>query len=200
MSDGVVFLPSFYEAVKDLPDSERLGVYDAVMRYGLFGEITELSPVGNALFLLMRPVIDSSQRRHRAAKANGAKGGAPEGNQNAKKTTEKQPKIEQEKERERERDIDSESDSETKPRSKRFRPPSLEEVAAYCKERASNVDPAHFVDYYEARGWKLGKNTMKSWKAAVRSWEARSQSNFNTGGSHNPFLDALRSEVEYESS
>lgn len=54
---------------------------------------------------------------------------------------------------------------------KRFAPPTLEEVKAYCKERGNGVDPQHFFDYYTANGWKVGKNPMKDWKAAVRSWE-----------------------------
>ena len=53
----------------------------------------------------------------------------------------------------------------------RFAPPTLEEVRAYCQERMNTVDPERFVDYYTSNGWKVGKNPMKDWKAAVRSWE-----------------------------
>ena len=57
---------------------------------------------------------------------------------------------------------------------KRFAPPTLEEVAAYCSERHNSVSPSAFVDYYEARGWKYGTGKpMVNWKAAVRTWEAR---------------------------
>lgn len=55
----------------------------------------------------------------------------------------------------------------------RFARPSLEEVKAYCEERGNSIDPEHFIDYYEANGWKVGKNSMKDWKAAVRNWEKR---------------------------
>ena len=54
---------------------------------------------------------------------------------------------------------------------KRFVPPSVDEVKAYCKERKNHVDPEQFVDFYTAKGWKVGKNGMKDWKAAVRTWE-----------------------------
>ena len=54
---------------------------------------------------------------------------------------------------------------------KRFAPPTLEEVRAYCEERGNNVDPDRFIDYYTSNGWRVGKNPMKDWKAAVRSWE-----------------------------
>ena len=56
---------------------------------------------------------------------------------------------------------------------KRFTPPTLEEVSAYCKERNNGISAESFVDYYTARGWRLGKETMRDWKAAVRTWENR---------------------------
>ena len=56
-------------------------------------------------------------------------------------------------------------------RAARFTPPSVEEVAAYCKERRNGVDAARFVDFYSSKGWMVGKTKMKDWKAAVRNWE-----------------------------
>lgn len=50
-------------------------------------------------------------------------------------------------------------------------PPTLAEVTAYCKERHNNVDPQTFMDFYESKGWMVGKNKMKDWKACVRTWE-----------------------------
>ena len=57
------------------------------------------------------------------------------------------------------------------PKRKRFTPPTLDEVQAYCIERNNNVDPQHFIDYYTSNGWQVGKNKMKDWRAAVRTWE-----------------------------
>lgn len=54
---------------------------------------------------------------------------------------------------------------------KRFTAPTIEDVKAYCKERGNRVDPERFIDYYTSNGWKVGKNPMKDWKAAVRTWE-----------------------------
>lgn len=59
---------------------------------------------------------------------------------------------------------------ESKP-PKRFTAPTLEEVKEYCSERKNGVDAERFVNYYTANGWKVGKNPMKDWKAAVRTWE-----------------------------
>ena len=54
---------------------------------------------------------------------------------------------------------------------KRFTKPTLEEVQAYCQERNKGVDAQRWYDYYSSNGWKVGKNPMKDWKAAVRTWE-----------------------------
>lgn len=78
-------------------------------------------------------------------------------------------------------DIDIEEDidkvnikeNNTKEKSSRFSPPSLEEVTAFCKERNNNIDPEQFIAFYESKGWKIGKNPMKDWKAAVITWERR---------------------------
>lgn len=54
-----------------------------------------------------------------------------------------------------------------------FVPPTLEEVTAYCKERNNGIDPQAWMDFYSSKGWMIGKNKMKDWKAAVRTWERR---------------------------
>ena len=54
---------------------------------------------------------------------------------------------------------------------KRFQKPSLEEVKEYCIERGNSVNAEQFIDFYESNGWKVGKNSMKDWKACVRTWE-----------------------------
>lgn len=76
------------------------------------------------------------------------------------------------------------------PRNSRFIPPTVEEVRAYCQERNNNVDPEKFVAFYTSNGWKVGKNPMKSWRAAVITWEkkdrelAKPTTNYYAG---NPF-------------
>lgn len=54
---------------------------------------------------------------------------------------------------------------------KKFIKPTFEEVNFYCLERNNKVDAQRFIDYYEANGWKVGRNSMKDWKAAIRTWE-----------------------------
>lgn len=56
---------------------------------------------------------------------------------------------------------------------KSFKKPTLEEVAAYCKERNNGINPENFIDFYESKGWMVGKNKMQNWKACVRTWETK---------------------------
>ena len=60
---------------------------------------------------------------------------------------------------------------------RRFAPPSLEEVKEYCRESGYNIDAERFVAFYESKGWMVGKNKMKDWKAAVRGWKKRDDAN-----------------------
>ena len=59
---------------------------------------------------------------------------------------------------------------------KRFTPPTVEEVEAYCRERGNTVDAETFVDFYSGKDWMVGKNKMADWKATVRTWERRQAS------------------------
>ena len=56
-----------------------------------------------------------------------------------------------------------------------FAPPTLDQVKAYCKERKNGVDPHKWHDFYTAKGWMVGKNKMRDWRAAVRTWEPGSR-------------------------
>lgn len=66
--------------------------------------------------------------------------------------------------------VDKRDRADKPPARAHFVPPTLAEVTAYVNERGSNIDPQHFIDYYEARGRVAGKNRMKDWKAAIRCW------------------------------
>ena len=91
---------------------------------------------------------------------------------NLRQISEKSPpeiEIKLEKEIKIEKEIDSSASTTTK--RKRFEKPSISDIKQYCMERNNNVNAEHFFDYYESNGWKVGKNSMKDWKAAVRTWE-----------------------------
>ena len=54
---------------------------------------------------------------------------------------------------------------------RKFKKPTLDEVEEYCKERNNNINAQKFIDFYESKGWKVGKTPMKDWKACIRTWE-----------------------------
>lgn len=68
-------------------------------------------------------------------------------------------------------------------KAKRFTPPSLDEVKAYCQERGNRIDAQRFMDHYTSNGWLVGKSPMKDWRAAVRTWE---RSSFDVGRAEKP--------------
>ena len=69
----------------------------------------------------------------------------------------------------------------TTTKEKKFVKPSLEEIKNYCLERKNKIDAERFFDYYESKGWKVGKAPMKDWQAAIRTWER----NDNEGNTNN---------------
>ena len=86
-----------------------------------------------------------------------------------------------------EKEIDKEKEV-IKPQ-KRFVKPTIEDVQAYCKERNKGVDAQRWYDYYSSNGWKVGKNPMKDWKAAVRTWERSDSNGKPKSNSFTPYPD-----------
>ena len=97
---------------------------------------------------------------------------------NVRQISDKTPpeiEIELEKELEIEKELDTKA-NKSPTKAKRFVKPTLSEIEQYCIERNNNVNAEQFYDHYESNGWKVGKNSMKDWKAAVRTWE---KNNYN---------------------
>ena len=65
------------------------------------------------------------------------------------------------------------NDGKSDTRAGRFTPPSVDNVSAYVQAQGYHVNAERFVAFYEQKGWMVGKNHMKDWKAAVRNWETR---------------------------
>lgn len=108
----------------------------------------------------------------------GSKGGKKTQNKNkefAKAKSKANTEDEYENENE---DIIEEEKGITKGKNK-FIPPIIDQVIEYCNERQNNVDPIKWIDFYSAKGWMIGKNKMKDWKAAVRTWENNKSNNSN---------------------
>ena len=99
--------------------------------------------------------------------------------------------------------IESESESESKrnnARAARFTPPTVEEVETYAEEKGyTGFSADRFMAYYESNGWKVGRNPMKDWRAAVRNWASRDSEKKETAVTSNPALQyAMRDKIDYE--
>lgn len=168
MRDSVLFYRSFYDAVKNLPAEEFKKSVQAILEYGLNDEEPQTDGIEKTVFLLTKPQIDANNRRYE----NGKRGGKPKLNQIV---SEKEPSCDQTITKpEPKENVKEKVKEKVKDNIKRFAPPTLDEVRTYCQEKGYAVDAERFVDFYESKGWYVGKNKMKDWKAAVRNWN-RSQ-------------------------
>lgn len=127
---------------------EREAFRKKLITYGLYNtEPEDMNELEDMAWTLCRELIDQ-QKSRRETNAQNAK----KSHENVKKPPEP-PKAP----------------------AKRFKPPTEDEVRAYCKAKGYVLDPARFVSYYESNGWRVGKNAMKSWQAAVQGWAARNK-------------------------
>lgn len=175
------FYASFFDAVSRIKKkADRADAYDAICAYALREEDPDFSKMSDAAqiaFLLIKPNLDSSRRKAKSGKDGGSKKAS--GKQNGSKQEANCKQEERESEKEKEKEKEGEIENECYPptplsggtKAKRFIPPTGDEVAAYCQERGNGLDPETFVDFYASKGWMVGKNPMKDWKAAVRTWE-----------------------------
>lgn len=174
--ESFVFYRSFYEAIRQLPRDIQGEIYTAIMEYGLNGRETErLKPIARSIFMLIKPQIEANWQRYQNGKkgaVHGSKGGRPakqqtppESQSNPNETPNVNANVNANE------NVNDNVNVNVNVNASAFSPPTLTEVEEYCKERGNRVDAKRFVNFYEAKGWMVGKNKMKSWKAAVRSWE-----------------------------
>ena len=178
----------FAEAMEALSDAERGRLFMSMLQYASTGEAWTLSGAERFVWPIAKQNIDRAQAELEKRAENGRKGGRPK---KANESGEKQPKAKESKKKQtkdnKDKDKDKDKENNIIPLSpngdippkgertpaKRFVKPTAEEVRAYCAERGNHVDAQAFVDFYEAKGWKVGSSPMKDWKAAVRTWEKR---------------------------
>lgn len=186
---------SYLKSVEPLNDAERGRLFTACLTYSMTGAEPDLR--GNERFVwpTIREQIDRDTKKYsdfcKKQQENIRKrwdttvydgtSGIPDDTKHTK-----------EKEKEKENILSSPNVEDSivrTPARKRFTPPTLAEVTAYCRERQNAVDPQRFIDYYTARGWKLNKTSMKDWKAAVRTWEGKQR---DTAPAQRSSLDETR--------
>ena len=165
------FYESFHKALDRIKKkADKADAYDAICRYALYGEVPDLDNIPDAAaiaFELIRPTLDASKRKAEAGSKGGKQNGSKTEANRKRGESETEKEDETEKEKENEYEIESESECYTPAP---FAPPSLDEVAEFCKTENLNIDPSRFVNYYEGRGWMLGTQPMVNWKAVLKSW------------------------------
>ena len=171
MRKQFTFYRSFYESLKKLKNArDRLSIYEAIAAYALDGEIISMTDAANALFILIKPTLDSAARK---AEGGGKRTSKDEDND---KDTNKIPRryredTDNEKEGEKEKEKENEC-YKRNTKEKKFVPPTLEEVKAYVDERGSTVDPFKFWEYFNAGKWRDSKgNPVKNWMQKLLTWE-----------------------------
>jgi hypothetical protein len=175
MREKFMFFQNFMETANKLPDDMRLKYYDSIMDY-VFNDKEPEDPVMCALINSIKPSLDKEEKRGGNHNPTGQNqhSEVKVGQNEVKVGQRGQSFLETETEI-RNRSIGKEIVKEKVAAAPTFKKPTLEEVKAYCQERNNGVDPERWMDYYTANGWKVGRNSMKDWKATVRNWEKGEQ-------------------------
>lgn len=159
------------EKIKDIEEREWLR--KVIIQYGLHGTAPESfnSEALEIAWTICKDLIDQQHHRREVNAANRA------GKKAEPATNEENSAIEPQPEEKPSQEIQPE-----KQKQKNFVKPTVEEIAAYCKEKNYNVNAQQFYNYYESNGWKVGRNAMKSWQAAVQNWNTREKANNKAAG------------------
>ena len=165
---------SYIKQCKGLSDGELGRLFRALLEYSASGKVPELNGRESVAFDFMSANIDRDAESYKDTCNRNRENISKRYERIRANTTVYETYQEKEEEKEKEellkKDISNEI-SQKSTRQKKFVPPTVEEVASYCLERKNKVDAAYFVDHYTSNGWKVGKQNMKDWKAAVRTWE-----------------------------
>lgn len=206
MIESTLIYRSFWEAMKKMPDEERHILMDCIFEYSFDGVEPDIEdhPWAMSTFLCIKPNIDSRNDAVLAGKKGGrpTERGVSEITKGGFSKNEKDP-FENFKTK-AEAEAEAEVKAEVKKSKAHFVAPTLQEVREYCLERKNKVDPEQFIDFYSSKGWKVGSQPMKDWKAAVRTWEKRDSTRQSEQKAKNKFnrfeqrdydFDALEAEL-----
>lgn len=169
---------SYLDTIHPLNDEERGRLLTAILTYGITGQEPALPGNERFVFPGIRAQIDRDASKYRKTCEKNSQNIMNRWNgPRSDDTTVYEPiqpnttvyETYQGKGKDKGKGKDEIGVTET--RVKRFTPPTADEVRAYCLERKNSVDAEKFIDHYSSNGWRVGKNPMKDWKAAVRTWE-----------------------------
>lgn len=172
---------SYARKLAKLSDQEVGRLFRALLEYSEHGECPELAGRESVAFDFISDDIDRAKEAYREKCAKNSQKGKLGGRPKKQELIEKAEKAagfsesqkSQNKDKDKTKDIPPMSPQGDAREKTRFVPPTVDEVRAYCQERRNGIDPEAFVAFYASNGWKVGKNAMKNWRAAVITWERK---------------------------
>lgn len=180
---------SYLDTMEALNDAECGRLFRALLEYSATGAAPELRGNERFVFPGMRSQIDRDIEKYNAKCARNRENGEKGGGHSPPNAPERPRTPTKDKDKDKDKDISFPPDGVKD--SARAHRPTVEEVAAYCRERGNRVDAERFVDFYASKGWKVGNQPMKDWKACVRTWERREDKPKQTSRFATPDYDAM---------
>ena len=205
----------FLDVVEPLSDEERGRLFMAMLGYALDGREPQLT--GNERFLWtvakqhINREVAAYMTKVEADRKNGKKGAAIRWQKVAKDGDPHSEIGENSQDNDNEKNNDKNKNNDDDkyiymggkppeapaPKAHIYiQPPSLEEIRSFCQERGNSVDPQYFYNYYQSNGWRVGKNPMRDWKAAVCAWESNGMAEKMAPAKKPDFLDSFRGAME----
>jgi hypothetical protein len=201
MRDSTIFYRSFYEAIKELSPELQAQVYSAIFEYALNFKETELTGLAKTVFTLVKPQLDANLKRYASGTAPKQKRNGSESEAKVKRNVSETEANNKRKRSETEANVndnDNVNDNvnlnlnvNENVNANKFVKPQPKEVYDYMTElnqAAGNrwneskvrMEAQNFHDFYESKGWVIGKNKMKDLKATIRRWMNNNKQTNNT--------------------
>lgn len=171
MNESYVFYKSFHEACKGLSDEEYGKIMRIINEYSFNGiepVFSESEKIEKMAFNLIKPQIDANFKRREVGKLGGRK--KKNDISEIKKEAEKEENSLFENEEKQTESLNLEEKKKPEEKKKKFVKPSIQEIQNYISENHYSFSAEKFFNYYESKGWLIGKSPMKDWKAACRTW------------------------------
>ncbi len=173
----VKLFTDFLEITSSLSDGALGRLLRAMLRYALDGTVLPLKGKEGVLWTVARQQMDREKEAYENKVKHLKHGNGPVSKTTGpvSKTTGPVSSQDKDKEQEKDKDKDKEKDKDSlstgaAPEAERENRPTLAEVGAFAREAGLQVDVQYFFDYYEANGWHIGHQPIRSWKAALRAW------------------------------
>lgn len=180
--NSFVMYTDYMEQISMLKREQRGDLFTAIMAYADNAELPDMDDVTRMAFCFIRSQMDRDRNKYQDTiekrREAGKQGGRPKASGFDEKAKKANVFSDNQTEAKKPDNVnDNVNDIKKKgtnvpKENARFNPPSVENVIEYCREKGyKNVDADRFVDFYASKGWFIGKNKMKDWKATVRNWE-----------------------------